>query len=45
MAKILIKGGRVKPEIVNIPKDFVPTDSERALRMDEYLKEHKEHNL
>jgi hypothetical protein len=27
-------------EIANIPKDFVPADSERGLRMDEYLKKH-----
>ena len=30
----------LKLEIGNIPKDFVPTDSERGLRMDEYLKKH-----
>jgi len=30
----------LKLEIGNIPEDFVPTDSERGLRMDEYLKEH-----
>ena len=30
----------LKLEIANIPKDFVPTDSERGLRMDEYLKKH-----
>jgi nucleoside-diphosphate-sugar epimerase len=30
----------LKLEIGNIPKDFVPVDSERGLRMDEYLKNH-----
>ena len=30
----------LKLEIANIPKDFVPADSERGLRMDEYLKKH-----
>jgi len=30
----------LKMEIGNIPKDYVPKDSERGLRMDEYLKEH-----
>ena len=30
----------LKLEIGNIPKNFVPVDSERGLRMDEYLKEH-----
>jgi len=30
----------LKLEIENIPKDFVPTDSERGARMDEYLKNH-----
>ena len=30
----------LKFEIGNIPKDFVPADSERGLRMDEYLKKH-----
>ena len=29
-----------KLEIANIPKDFVPAESERGLRMDEYLKKH-----
>ena len=28
----------LKLEIGNIPKDFVPVDSERGLRMDEYIK-------
>lgn len=30
----------LKLEIANIPKDFVPADSEIGLRMDEYLKKH-----
>ena len=30
----------LKLEIGNIPKNFVPVDSDRGLRMDEYLKEH-----
>lgn len=30
----------LKLEIANIQKDFVPADSERGLRMDEYLKKH-----
>ena len=30
----------LKLEIGNIPKDYVPADTERGLRMDEYLKEH-----
>ena len=30
----------LKLEIGNIPKDFAPVDSERGLRMDEYLKKH-----
>ena len=30
----------LKLEIANIPKDFVPADSERGLCMDEYLKKH-----
>ena len=30
----------LKLEIGNIPKDYVPADTERGLRMDEYLKKH-----
>ena len=30
----------LKFEIGNIPRDFVPVDSESGLRMDEYLKKH-----
>ena len=30
----------LKMEIGNIPKDYVPRDSERGLRMDAYIKEH-----
>lgn len=30
----------LKLEIGNIPKDFVPKDTEMGIRMDEYLKEH-----
>ncbi len=30
----------LKLEIANTPKDFVPTDTEVGVRMDEYLKEH-----
>ena len=30
----------LKLEIANIPEDYVPTDTNIGLRMDEYLKEH-----